>query len=212
MNVSQDTSSKVVANLNTAVSGATQAGRDTGAGFRIGLEGQRSSIMATAGSIASDAVRAMKSALDSNSPSKKTMAVGEDTGEGYVIGMENLFGKVRQAAGKLASLAVPGVGMTSQSFGMGSLSHGLAETALPRFDMNALFSQSMTQPLNTINNSTNNTTQVTKVDNSETNALLRLIADKNVTINIDGQRLADQLTPHVSSIMGNNITDIRRGW
>lgn len=114
----KSTATNVVSSLQSAIGGATQAGRDTGAGFRVGLEGQRSSIMATARSIASDAVRAMRSELQTASPSKVTTKVGEDTGQGVVVGLENKFRAVRETARALASYAVPSVEGTSYMQGV----------------------------------------------------------------------------------------------
>lgn len=103
------TASSVVSSLRGAIGGARQAGVDTGAGFRVGLEGQRGSIMATARSIASDAVSAMRAELKTSSPSKVTTEVGEDTGEGVVVGLENKFKRVQETARALASFAVPNI-------------------------------------------------------------------------------------------------------
>ena len=114
----KSTATNVVSSLQSAIDGATQAGRDTGAGFRVGLEGQRSSIMATARSIASDAVKAMRSELQTASPSKVTTKVGEDTGQGVVVGLENKFRAVRETARALASYAVPSVEGTSYMQGV----------------------------------------------------------------------------------------------
>lgn len=182
VSVAKTTATSVVSSLRGAISGATQAGRDTGAGFKIGLEGQRSSIMATAGSIASDAVRAMKSALDSNSPSKKTMAVGEDTGEGYVIGLENKFRSVQQTARQMAQFGIPSLGATSHL-------------------------QNISNSRSVVNNTTYNDAPSTSASQSTgANEV------PTYTVMFDDGTFAGKLVPTISQIMGNNLVDIKRGW
>lgn len=182
VSVAKTTATSVVSSLRGAISGATQAGRDTGAGFKIGLEGQRSSIMATAGSIASDAVRAMKSALDSNSPSKKTMAVGEDTGEGYVIGLENKFRSVQQTARQMAQFGIPSLGATSHL-------------------------QNISNSRSVVNNTTYNDAPSTSASQSTgANEI------PTYTVMFDDGTFAGKLVPTISQIMGNNLVDIKRGW
>lgn len=176
------TATNVVSALRGAVSGATQAGRDTGAGFNSGLEGQRANIMATAGSIASAAVASMKAALDSNSPSKKTMAVGEDTGDGYVIGMENKFRSIQQTARQMAQLGIPSLGATSHL-------------------------HNVTNSRSVVNNTTyNDAPTASASQNTSANDT------PTYTVVFDDGTFAGKLVPTISQIMGNNVADIKRGW
>ncbi|MEV7112332.1 phage tail tape measure protein [Streptomyces anulatus] len=83
------------------------AGKDAGRGFLAGLIGQEKAIQAQMAKLGAGAVKAIRRALDSRSPSEKTKAVGEDTGSGLLIGILNSVPAVKAGAARLGRAAIP---------------------------------------------------------------------------------------------------------
>ncbi|MFJ9234160.1 phage tail tape measure protein [Streptomyces anulatus] len=83
------------------------AGKDAGKGFLAGLIGQEKAIQAQMAKLGAGAVKAIRKALDSRSPSRKTRAVGEDTGAGLLIGILRSVPKVEAGAARLGRAAIP---------------------------------------------------------------------------------------------------------
>ncbi|WP_097933778.1 phage tail tape measure protein, partial [Streptomyces sp. rh207] len=83
------------------------AGKDAGRGFLAGLIGQEKAIQAQMAKLGAGAVKAIRRALDSRSPSRKTRAVGEDTGAGLLIGILRSVPKVEAGAARLGRAAIP---------------------------------------------------------------------------------------------------------
>lgn len=74
-------------------------------GLSRGIESMRSSLMATARSIANGIKTEINAALDINSPSRVTEDSGENTGAGLIVGIRNMIDKVRAAAYDLSDTA-----------------------------------------------------------------------------------------------------------
>ncbi|MFI9012578.1 phage tail tape measure protein [Streptomyces griseus] len=83
------------------------AGKGAGKGFLAGLIGQEKAIQAQMAKLGAGAVKAIRKALDSRSPSRKTRAVGEDTGAGLLIGILRSVPKVEAGAARLGRAAIP---------------------------------------------------------------------------------------------------------
>ncbi|MDW4900671.1 phage tail tape measure protein [Streptomyces californicus] len=83
------------------------AGKDAGRGFLAGLIGQEKAIQAQMNKLGAGAVKAIRKALDSRSPSRKTRAVGEDTGAGLLIGILRSVPAVKAGAARLGRAAIP---------------------------------------------------------------------------------------------------------
>ena len=81
------------------------AGSNAGQGFINGLEGKRSSILATAESIGNAAAKKIEESLEVNSPSKRTRRTGAFTGEGLRLGMLDKVKAVAAAGERLADAA-----------------------------------------------------------------------------------------------------------
>lgn len=76
----------------------SSSGRYMMQGLINGMNSMRSSVMATASSIASAAASAINSSLKIHSPSEVTTDSGEYAGEGLVVGMKNRVSDIRMAA------------------------------------------------------------------------------------------------------------------
>ncbi|WP_432147962.1 phage tail tape measure protein [Streptomyces sp. bgisy029] len=85
------------------------AGKDAGRGFLAGLIGQERAIQAQMNKLGAGAVKAIRAALDSRSPSRETEAVGVDAGAGLLIGILNSVSKVKAGAARLGRAAIPSV-------------------------------------------------------------------------------------------------------
>ncbi|XQE87442.1 phage tail tape measure protein [Streptomyces microflavus] len=83
------------------------AGKDAGRGFLAGLIGQEKAIQAQMAKLGAGAVKSIRRALDSRSPSAKTKAVGEDTGAGLLIGILSSVPAVKAGAARLGRAAIP---------------------------------------------------------------------------------------------------------
>lgn len=79
-----------------------QTGLDTAAGYAAGIRDGKYGVGAAAANLARGALTAMKTALDSNSPSKKAAKIGIDTSDGYAIGIEKEEKSVEKASSKIA--------------------------------------------------------------------------------------------------------------
>ena len=89
-----------------SVSGFYNAGRDSGQGYLNGLLSKASDIARAAAEVVSDALRAAKNAIDSNSPSKKYFKLGSDSDEGYILGVKSKAGEVNDNMSALATNAM----------------------------------------------------------------------------------------------------------
>ena len=81
------------------------AGSNAGQGFIDGLEGKRSSILATAESIGDAAAKKIEEALEIKSPSRRTRRTGAFTGEGLRLGMLDKVKAIAAAGKTLADAA-----------------------------------------------------------------------------------------------------------
>lgn len=89
-----------------SVSGFYSAGRDSGQGYLNGLLSKASDIANAAAEVVSNALRAAKNAIDSNSPSKKYFKLGSDSDEGYILGVKSKAGEVNDNMTTLATNAM----------------------------------------------------------------------------------------------------------
>ncbi|RPK76610.1 Phage-related minor tail protein [Streptomyces sp. ADI97-07] len=83
------------------------SGKDAGKGFLVGLQSQEKALQAQMNKLGKGMVKAIKEALDSHSPSRKTRAVGRDTGAGLVLGVADMLPQVEAAAAQLGTAAIP---------------------------------------------------------------------------------------------------------
>ena len=74
-----------------------QAGAELVQGFIQGMESMRSAAIGAAWSIGAAAAAAMRSALNSSSPSRVTYEIGQDFGEGFILGIESMADKIQAA-------------------------------------------------------------------------------------------------------------------
>lgn len=81
-----------------AYADAESVGEDMGDGLKNGMENKRTSLYNKAKNLVSGIISAMRTAADSHSPARKTIAFGEDMGEGTVIGMDNKVPELKKAA------------------------------------------------------------------------------------------------------------------
>lgn len=101
---------KLLAAYEKAYDDAYGIGSDTGKGLLEGLKSKENPILKLAGNIGSGIEEALRKALDSHSPARKTIAVGEDTDDGLIVGMKNNEGDVVRAAENVAESMVDAYG------------------------------------------------------------------------------------------------------
>ena len=93
-----DTTTQVLSDVNQTVSGyassAYNAGYGIGAaisqGAAVGVRAYAAQVAAEAAAMVRNAIAAAKQAAQSNSPSKKTIALGNDLGKGLIIGIREM--------------------------------------------------------------------------------------------------------------------------
>lgn len=93
-----------------AYADAEGVGGDLSDGLQQGMESKRSSLYAKATSLVSGIIAAMRTAADSHSPARKTIAFGEDVGEGAEIGIERKTDDVAKAATRQAAAVLDAYG------------------------------------------------------------------------------------------------------
>lgn len=84
--------------FENAFADAHSVGTDMANGMTAGAESKRPSLIAKARSLVQGFLSAARAALDSHSPSRKTMKIFEDAGDGAVIGTENKTQELKRAA------------------------------------------------------------------------------------------------------------------
>ena len=94
-----------LAAASAAAGGAGSVGAQITAGMASGINAGRSNVIRAAVRVAQDAIRAMKAALQINSPSRVTMEIGEYTGEGFGIGLSESLGAAIRAAQNVVGAA-----------------------------------------------------------------------------------------------------------
>lgn len=100
-------------------------------GLWKGLKDMIPNFLTSVWNLGVDIVNTIRKALDSNSPSKKMMAVGRDTGEGLVLGIESMSGKVSRASKKLAGSVTDAFGIPSLDVDMGTSGRKVVPTIGP---------------------------------------------------------------------------------
>lgn len=96
--------------LKAASQAARSAGDDFGQGYGLGIEGQSSFVYQRAYSLAMQAVKAVKDAQQSASPSKVARSLGGDYGQGYGLGIADEYRTASRAGAGLARSASEGAG------------------------------------------------------------------------------------------------------
>lgn len=96
----EDAYEEALSKFANAYADAMSVGSSLGEGLSDGLNSQRSTFLQTAASMISGAISTMFRTADSNSPSKKTMALGGYMGDGIKIGIEKSTPKAVDAAKK----------------------------------------------------------------------------------------------------------------
>lgn len=79
----------------------SSAGRSLADGLSIGISSRSNSIWTTAWNLGKTALRAVKRAIDSHSPSKETTKEGVNFGQGLVNGIVKMTGAVKEKAGDM---------------------------------------------------------------------------------------------------------------
>ena len=90
-------------------------GSDMIQGLIDGINSKKSDSIEAAVDVALDSYNAAKEALDSNSPSKKFIALGEDSGEGLVIGFRKMKREVQNAGSSVGESAIFGAKLMLRS-------------------------------------------------------------------------------------------------
>ncbi|TPN29368.1 replication protein [Mesorhizobium sp. B2-3-3] len=105
------------------------AGKDAGKGFLAGLIGQEKALQAQMNKLGKGMVKAIREALDSHSPSRKTRAVGRDTGAGLVLGVFDMLPQVQAAAAQLGTAAIPSAAASAAQSAAKAASAGAVSVA-----------------------------------------------------------------------------------
>lgn len=103
-NAAQSVAQNVINKMRQSLQSITNIGSWAMQGFVNGMESQRSSVMATASSIANSAANAISSALDIGSPSRLLKKFGAWGGEGFANGLESAKTLVLKAVNTLTQI------------------------------------------------------------------------------------------------------------
>lgn len=105
--VFSDELGSIVQLMNTTATVMETSGASIMSGVNTGMESMRSTLVATAASIAADIQSAFDVELDINSPSRKTMKSGQFVGEGYDLGMQSTIPQLQDTARSMADASIP---------------------------------------------------------------------------------------------------------
>jgi tape measure domain-containing protein len=117
--------SRIMARIGDFGGMLVNAGKDLINGFIHGIDSMTETVLGKARSLADKVVNTIKSALQINSPSKRTIPLGIGVGEGMEVGMDSRLKAITDKANTLANAAVPNIstlprytaGLSDQSFG-----------------------------------------------------------------------------------------------
>ena len=137
-----------ISNISSAVSSAMRGvsnsaygvGQDISRGLANGVRSGMNWVTSAARDVASKAVKEAKSALDSNSPSKKFIQIGRDVDRGFVIGLDEYKRFVGNKAYDVGKTAVNTVGDTIKSIDIDSEME-LNPVVAPVMDMSDIHSK-----------------------------------------------------------------------
>lgn len=109
-------SNKALGPIQGAAGATYGLGVDFVYGYAAGLTDNVAinSVVSSAAAIAKNALAAVKSAQNSNSPSKESAKLGVDFGDGYALGITDTGDKAGEAGGELANIALLALDTTSQ--------------------------------------------------------------------------------------------------
>lgn len=119
VSISLKMSSSIVSSLNSASSGAYNAGRNIGNGLANGMASCLARVRSIAAQLAAAAEAAIRAQAKIYSPSKVSRGLGVDWGTGYALGMKQTYGDVWSASEELvfipalAAMASPGISLSS---------------------------------------------------------------------------------------------------
>lgn len=109
-------SNKALGPIQGAAGATYGLGVDFVYGYAAGLTDNVAinSVVSSAAAIAKNALAAVKSAQNSNSPSKESAKLGVDFGDGYALGITDTSDDAGEAGGELANIALLALDTTSQ--------------------------------------------------------------------------------------------------
>lgn len=109
-------------------------------GFALGIRGKISSVSSAAASIGAIALRKLKAAIDSNSPSKETMEIGKFFDAGFAVGIAKYNRPVDQAIENLGTNAIDVMrdSVSKLSSVMGMDLDNIQPTISPVLDLNGI--------------------------------------------------------------------------
>ena len=109
-------------------------------GFALGIRGMISSVSSAAASIGAIALRKLKAAIDSNSPSKETMEIGKFFDAGFAVGIAKYNRPVDQAVENLGTNAIDVMrdSVSKLSSVMGMDLDNIQPTISPVLDLNGI--------------------------------------------------------------------------
>lgn len=107
---------KALGPIRSAAGATYGLGVDFVYGYAAGLTNNVAinSVVSSAAAIAKNAIAAVKSAQNSNSPSKESAKLGVDFGDGYALGITDTSDEAGEAGGELANIALLALDTTSQ--------------------------------------------------------------------------------------------------
>ena len=98
---------EIIVLMNTTATTMFSSGASIMEGVDNGMESMRSTLVATAASIAADIQKAFDVKLDINSPSRETFKSGVFVGEGYDLGMQSKIPDLKATASRMGEAAIP---------------------------------------------------------------------------------------------------------
>ena len=211
-----------------------QVGSDIIGGLVQGIQNGLRWVQEEASKVARAAHDAAKSALESNSPSKKFIRLGEDSDEGLAIGFINKTAMVVSASKGVALKALDTVTNTISTLG-GSILDGIdaQPTIKPVMDLSdiqngakqidglfgntsmslaasAQVRQSPQQStISAVNDAMSNI--IGKITGSNTDANNSSSVTVEVPVNLDGKQIAKVTAPYINNMYGNKISMAGRG-
>lgn len=164
------------------------AGANAGQGFANGISSAWQSAVSAAGSLGHSAFKALKSALDIHSPSKKTFTSGDFFGQGFINGIDKNDKNAETTAGHIGTTAVSA--LQASLVGVNSAMNDaldLQPTVKPIIDLDEVNNATMDKSLGALGALTFTNDQKLKIDFSELYAWLEKHLPKPDDGNYDGQ-------------------------
>lgn len=156
------------------------AGNDAGSGFVNGILGWAANAASAAANMVSNALEAARSAMDSNSPSKKFRQLGRWADEGLILGFQDLDDEVSQASENVVTNSLDAITDTMNS-------------AISKIDENSDFNPKIT-PVVDLSNVSKGADQISSMFNADTSIRMAADIEQNQT-KIDNM---DELVKEIS--------------